>query len=239
MTEPYTAVSNRWRDGDLLVLLHGLGCSKKSFDGVFTSPELDGYAVCAIDFPGHGSSTEIVPAGCDALESYGHTRLHLTGHSMGGAVAVIIAAAGNCDVTSLTSIDGNLVREDCGLVSRGIAEQSLAQFTSYGYGDFIAELYDAAEPSAHAWARWAASAKPAAMHAAARSLVEWSDSGRLLEQFNSFGKKHAFIYGDRDDKAYLLPQIKGADIITVPDAAHFMMVDNPTAFHRALAEAIA
>jgi hypothetical protein len=75
------------------------------------------------------------------------------------------------------------------------------------------------------------------MHAAARSLVEWSDSGKLLEQFNSI-EKRAFLYGECADKAYLLPRIEDAIIAAVPAAAHFMMVDNPAAFYSILAAAL-
>jgi pimeloyl-ACP methyl ester carboxylesterase len=75
------------------------------------------------------------------------------------------------------------------------------------------------------------------MHAAAKSLVEWSDSGKLLEQFNSI-RTRAFLYGELDDKAYLLPRIEDATIAAVPAAAHFMMVDNPAAFYRILAAAL-
>jgi pimeloyl-ACP methyl ester carboxylesterase len=154
----------------------------------------------------------------------------------GGAVAVLLPE-GECGIASLVSIDGNLIAEDCGLVSRGIAEQSLDQFVRHGYNDFNADLRDSAGPDAQAWARWSANAAPDALHAAARSLVEWSDSGKLLEQFNSI-KKMVFLYGERDDRGYLLPQIEDAAIAAVPDAAHFMMVDNPAAFYGILAAAL-
>jgi pimeloyl-ACP methyl ester carboxylesterase len=246
-------VATRFREqgDDLLILLHGLGCSKESFEGAFEAPELRGYAICALDFPGHGGSSRDLPRGCYSLEAYAHitgqlirhvmairgyNHLCVAGHSMGGAVAVLLPE-GEYGITSLVSIDGNLIAEDCGLVSRGIAEQSQEQFVRQGYSDFNAALRDSAEPDAHAWARWSANAAPDAMHAAARSLVEWSDSGKLLEQYNSI-KKRAFLYGERDGKEYLLPRIEGAFIAAVPDAAHFMMVDNPTAFYRVLAAAL-
>jgi pimeloyl-ACP methyl ester carboxylesterase len=170
------------------------------------------------------------------MAKWGYDRLCVAGHSMGGAVAVLLPE-GEYGITSLVSIDGNLTAEDCGLVSRGIAEQSLEQFVSQGYSDFNTALHDSAEPDALAWAQWVANAAPDAMYAAAQSLVEWSDSGKLLEQFNSI-KKRAFLYGERDDKGYLLPRIEDAVIATVPDAAHFMMVDNPAAFYRILAAAL-
>jgi pimeloyl-ACP methyl ester carboxylesterase len=246
-------VATRFREqgDDLLILLHGLGCSKESFEGAFEAPELLGYAICAFDFPGHGGSSRNLPSDCYSLEACaditgqlirrvlakkGYNRVYVAGHSMGGAVAVLLPD-GQHGITSLVSIDGNLIAEDCGLVSRGIAEQSVEQFVSRGYYDFSSTLHRSVQPDAQAWAQWSSNAAPEAMHAAAKSLVEWSDSGKLLEQFNSI-RARAFLYGERDDKAYLLPWIEDAAIAVVPAAAHFMMVDNPAAFYRILATAL-
>jgi pimeloyl-ACP methyl ester carboxylesterase len=247
------AMRLREQGDDLLVLLHGLGCSKESFDGAFSAPELNGYAVCALDFPGHGGSGRHLPRGFYSLEAYadiagkvvGHVlatagrdynRLCVAGHSMGGAVAVLLPESER-EIASLVSVDGNLVAEDCGLVSRSIAQQSLGQFVSKGHSELCAALRDSAGPAARAWALWCASAAPDAMHAAARSLVEWSESGKLLEQFCAV-KKTAFLYGERDDRAYLLPLIGESAVAAVPDAGHFMMVDNHRAFYRLLAAAL-
>ena len=148
----------------------------------------------------------------------GYNRVCMAGHSMGGAVAVLLPDD-EYGITSLVSVDGNIIGEDFGLVSRGIAEQSVEQFVSKGYHDFNSALHGSAQPDAQAWAQWSLNAAPEAMHAAAKSLVEWSDSGKLLEQFNSI-RTRAFLYGERDDKAYLLPRIEDATIAAVPAAAH-------------------
>lgn len=244
------AIRFREQGDDLLVLLHGLGCSKESFDGAFSAPELSGYAVCALDFPGHGASSRNLPRWIYSLEAYAdiagkvvsrvlakagrdYNRLCVAGHSMGGAVAVLLPDMER-EVACLVSIDGNLIANDCGLVSHSIAEQSVEQFVGKGYSDFCAALRSSAGPDTRAWALWCASAAPEAMHAAARSLVKWSESGKLLERFTAVGK-NAFLYGARDDKGYLLPLIRESAVTAVPGAGHFMMVDQPQTFYRLLA----
>jgi hypothetical protein len=75
------------------------------------------------------------------------------------------------------------------------------------------------------------------MHEAARSLVAWSDSRKLLEQFNELAGK-AYLYGAEDDRGYLIPQLASALIDSVPDSSHFMMVDNPDSLYEKLSRAL-
>ncbi|MGH3247237.1 MAG: alpha/beta fold hydrolase [Trebonia sp.] len=248
----------RYREagGTLLILLHGLGCGKDSFNGAFEAPGLRGYSICALDFPGHGTAARRdLPGGLCTLESCaGITRLavrqltelrgrrhdlvHVAGHSMGGAVAVLLA--GKLPGTGCTvSIDGNLTAQDCGLASRAIAGQGPDSFAAEGYGRLVSGLLESGRPDLTAWAAWCARADPASVHAAARSLVSWSGSGDLLARFNALLGKKAFIYGDREDKRHLLGRLEGAAISAVPGSGHFPMVDQPARLYEALSRALA
>jgi pimeloyl-ACP methyl ester carboxylesterase len=251
-------VPARYREagGDLLVLLHGLGCSKGSFDGAFTVGSLRGYSLLTLDFPGHGACGQgVVPGYLCKLESCSgiaalvikqlaeqrgqrHARVHVAGHSMGGAVAVILAAERELVTGCTVSIDGNLVSADCGLSSLGIARQSRAGFAADGYGRFTARLRASEQPDLTAWAAWLAEADPSAVHTAAVSLVDWSDSGDLLTRFNTLPAR-AYIHGDREDKRHLRGALKGAAVSVIPRAGHFPMLDAPGAFYRALAGLLA
>src|SRR5437868_5940541 len=76
-----------------VLLLHGLGADLHTW--MFTQPALaDGRRVVALDLPGHGGSAKEVGPGdaqrlTDAVEAaaggLGIERVHLVGHSMGGA----------------------------------------------------------------------------------------------------------------------------------------------------------
>ena len=112
---------------------------------------------------------------------------------MGGAVAVI-AADDDSRVDALVSIDGNLVAEDCGIVSRKIAEQDSDGFAGSGFGEFVKDLRDSDRLDFRTWAQWCEGADPAVFHETAKSLVQWSDSGKLLARFNAF-KDKAYLYG--------------------------------------------
>lgn len=86
-----------------------------------------------------------------------------------------------------------LFLHDCGLVSRGFAEQSLEEFTQYGFAALLADLEESEEDDRRAWGSWARSCEPAALHAAARSLVVWSDSGVLAERYRRL-RSREYLY---------------------------------------------
>ena len=98
-------------EGNDLVLIHGFGSDRLSWAG--TSPALMEVArVHSLDLPGHGDSLA-VEAGdgsplalaemvADALDANGITRAHLLGHSLGGAIAMVLALAQPGRVLSLS-----------------------------------------------------------------------------------------------------------------------------------------
>lgn len=233
----------RQTEGDLILFLHGMGCNKESFNNAFRVRALRSYSICAFDFPGHGASSRL-PGALYSLQTFADItnkviqglafgRIYMVGHSMGGAVGIIASQARN-RIEYLVSADGNLVAEDCSLASRKIADQPSMTFINEGFGQFLKLLQGSSRRDYIAWFNWCRNADPQALHQAARSLVEWSDSGRLLELFNSLTRK-AYLYGDQDDKEYVLPQIAAATISAIPSAGHFMMIDNPRSFYQELA----
>ena len=100
------------QDGDVILLVHGYGGDRNSW--LFLQEPLAArYRVYALDLPGHGTSTKDVGEGsvsvlADAvtgvLDALGAERAHLVGHSMGGAVALAVAARHPERIASLTLI---------------------------------------------------------------------------------------------------------------------------------------
>jgi len=95
-----------------LVLIHGFGGDLNNWQ--FNQPALaEDRVVYALDLPGHGGSTkEAVQGGIpelagtvrDFLNAVGIQRAHLGGHSMGGAVALHLAAEEPSRVVSVTLV---------------------------------------------------------------------------------------------------------------------------------------
>ncbi|GAA4081889.1 acetoin dehydrogenase dihydrolipoyllysine-residue acetyltransferase subunit [Actinomadura miaoliensis] len=120
---------------ETVLLVHGYGGDKNSW--LFVQEPLSAEAtVHAIDLPGHGESTKDVGDGSldtlagavlGFLEQRGVTRVHLVGHSLGGAVVTAAAAREPGKVASLTlvapagygtAIDAGYLRGFAGASSR-------------------------------------------------------------------------------------------------------------------------
>lgn len=145
----------------------------------------------------------------------------------------VLLAGQLTNLATFINVEGNLVSEDAGIVSRRTAEQTEIDFIKTGFDEFLAGLRKSNEPAFQTWAGWYAQASKTAIHRSGSSLVEWSDSGKLLALFNQQPRK-AFMHGEQTDISHLPDHFKGVDIITIPNSGHFMMLDNPIAFYQAI-----
>jgi pyruvate dehydrogenase E2 component (dihydrolipoamide acetyltransferase) len=99
-------------EGPPIVFIHGFGADLNGW--MFTQPALaERHRTIALDLPGHGGSVKEVGAGnaealagvvADTLAALGIDRAHLIGHSMGGAIAAVMAKQQPQCVASLTLI---------------------------------------------------------------------------------------------------------------------------------------
>lgn len=164
--------------GEPVMLVHGFGGQINTW--LFNQDALAdalGTAVHAMDLPGHGgSATDVGNGGVAALAAaLGHTldaldatRVHLVGHSLGGAVCLafaqlapdrvmsltLIAPLGLGDRVSAAYVDGYLAAErrpamkaaleqlfaDPGLVSRQMVEDSLSMKRTDGVAPALARI---------------------------------------------------------------------------------------------------
>ena len=114
-----------------VLLLHGGAANTHWWDWV--APKLAGsFRVLALDFPGHGGSAcprpacyrmaNFVAAAAGVADVLGFRRLHVVGHSMGGKVAMLMAAAHPRRVEQLVVVDA----------TPGISAQGLADLRRIG-----------------------------------------------------------------------------------------------------------
>lgn len=95
----------------VVLLLHGFSAEGATWAAVAANLARNGARVVAADLPGHGATTIAAPdfaTVCDAVAEFaqalGLERPHVLGHSMGGAVAVRLAAEGRLQPAALTLI---------------------------------------------------------------------------------------------------------------------------------------
>lgn len=226
------------------MFLHGLGSSSThDFPEIATHPALAatdhrsllvdllgfGYSDRPTDFTysleAHAATVAAV------LDAEGVTGAEIVGHSMGGSVALALAASRPGLVGSLTLAEANL-RAGGGEWSGKIAEWREEEFLSRGYGEFAAAETD---PGYLTTLRLAA---PYALHRSAVGLVHGT-SPQLAAVLAAFEGPKAFLvgelsrpYGEEEDAVGA-----GAQVLTVPRSGHVMPLDNPAGLAEALAEA--
>ena len=107
-------VYNRAGQGEILILLHGFGASKESWNEII--PYLmKNYSIIAIDLPGFGESSKNTNFNYSIdsqvfrlhafIEQLGLKNFHIAGNSMGGAIAGSYAAKYPSGVKSLWLLD--------------------------------------------------------------------------------------------------------------------------------------
>jgi pyruvate dehydrogenase E2 component (dihydrolipoamide acetyltransferase) len=195
-----------------IVLLHGFGADLNAW--MFNQPMLaEKRRVVALDLPGHGGSVKEVGTGdaetfaaavSDVLALLGIERFHLVGHSMGGAIALVLAGKMPQRIASLTllspaglgpEINGPFIdgfvrvtrrREaqellavlvhDSSLISRAMVEETLR----YKRLDGVPAALDTI---AHAWfpdGRQALDLRPALAALAVPAQIVWGCDDRII-----------------------------------------------------------
>lgn len=230
---------------DLLLLIHGLGCSGESYRSVWEYPCFQQCTVLVPDLPGFGRSgfndsfscsLEDYAAVCrELIDLFVHRQLHIVGHSMGGAIGVLLCAMIGERVSSFINVEGNLIAADCG-VSRKIVSMSHEEFFETECPELYLTAESSGEQGVRMWASLAEQASPEALYRSASSLVEWSDSGVLLTEFLALRCPKVYVYGERNRELKSLAGIGSIQLRAIPRCGHFPMNDNPDEFYGFLAQ---
>ncbi|MBV2353714.1 alpha/beta hydrolase [Streptomyces sp. J2-1] len=224
------------------VYVHGLGAMASAYYArVAADPSLAGHRSLLIDMLGFGLSDR--PADFDyslkshadalaeALRVAGVARADVVAHSMGGAVAIVLAERHPELVGRLVVAEPNLdptvaVRKPG---SSGIATYSEADFLDGGF----AETLDRVDPD---WAVTMRLADPLALHRSAVRLA----AATVRETLNGLAAPRTLLYGERGEAPGREEELTeaGVRVREIPGAGHNVMLDQPEAFVRAVAEAL-
>ncbi len=222
---------------DLAVFIHGLACTKETFINILDSGYFQSSSILLIDLVGFGRSSkpedfsyamEDQAGLCEALiNNVPGQGLHIVAHSMGGAVALLFSKDFLERVYSFANVEGNLVEEDCGMFSRDVANASFHQYH--------AKIFEEQK------SRWAEDellrfdrTTPVAVYRSSQSLVKWSDSGELLENFKRLKNKKCYFWGEENLDMPVLKKLGSIEKCMISKSGHGMMIDNPEEFYSKL-----
>jgi pimeloyl-ACP methyl ester carboxylesterase len=193
--------------------------------------------VLLVDLPGFGKSAKPEDFSYsmeaqaemlhDMLTAFPCKKLHIVAHSMGGAVGLLLARKIPDRIKSFTNIEGNLVGEDCGALSRGIASLS---YDEYRDGLFRHQIM---EFKGHHQLRFEETT-PYAVYQSAVSLVHWSDSGELYELFRELHTRKSYFYGEENRDMPIVEKMDFAGKYMISKSGHGMTTENPEEFYEKL-----
>jgi pimeloyl-ACP methyl ester carboxylesterase len=206
---------------------------------MWASSELASFSMVSLDLPGFGDTGPV--AGCDyslsthaavcraVMKTVDTDQWVLVGHSMGGAVTLLMDDPDLPAVTPVISLEGNLIAEDCGMISRQCVREGFTAFSENWFPAFRARMTRSDRRQFDL-----SKADPEAFFKSAESLVAWSDSGTLVERFKRFGNR-CYFYGGRNENMPVLDVLRGdTPLVRINRAGHFMMNDQPATFCRKL-----
>lgn len=224
--------------GEPLVLIHGLGCaSSYEYPRIVADPAFGGRRAILVDLPGSGYSErprhyayttrDQAQVVVELLGALGFAQYWLYGHSMGGSIAIEVAARAPHLLHGLVVSEPNF-HPGGGEFSRAIAAHDEARFTDEAY-------YRLLEQESAFWAGSLMNNAPFAVWRAAASLVQGAEVD-WYAAFLAFAKPKQLIFGEASlpDADFASLAAAGVSTAVIPSAGHAMSCENPTALADAL-----
>ena len=237
-----------------LLMIHGLVGSLHYFN---PQGRLKGVTVVTEDLLGYGRLVDVPPGrltlGAQAdhvvrrIDTLPEGPLWLLGHSMGGAVAVLVTDRRPGRVCGFINVEGNFTEKDT-FWSQRIAAQSPAEWAgSYRVmqsdpGGWLERCGIHPDPQRVTWSEHILANQPAAtVYAMAQALIEetlCSDYVAMIQRLLDGGLHLHLIAGANSAADWGVPDFvraAAASYTEQPDAGHLMMLEDPDAFCKIIA----
>jgi pimeloyl-ACP methyl ester carboxylesterase len=229
------------------LFLHGLaGASSHVGPELFTQPPLAGHHTLLVDQIGFGFSDaphtfsytvdDHARAVAGLIDQLDLTDVQLIGHSLGGAVAIWVAALRPERVAHVVSLEGNLDVGREGIASTTIALQSWDEFEGNGWSA-LSEWVREYSPD---WYGVVRRTDPYAVYHSARGLHVGTQP-LTRQQLYSLSMPKTVVVGELSTEIMQsLDELMshGVDTRVVPNAGHNMVRDEPLATAQAIADAL-
>ncbi|MEU6844572.1 alpha/beta hydrolase [Streptomyces sp. NPDC046716] len=219
------------------VYVHGLGAASTVYHAhVAARPELAGRRSLFVDLPGHGISDRPADFGytledhadalAAALDAAGVSGAEIVGHSMGGAVAIVLAHRRGDLVSRLVVTEANLDPHPPRTAgSSGIASYEEDAFVTGGGHARVLE---------HVGPLWAATMRltdPLALHRSAVGLVRGTEP-TMRDMLETLEVDRVYLQGALSGELPGAERLtaSGVRVVDVPGAGQNVMFDNPDAF---------
>jgi len=231
-----------------VLFVHGLGESGLCFEAFGLRPELSELRLLVPDLPGYGRSawppsplslTETAEHLAGWLLQRGEGRVVVTGHSMGGVVAQLLARTHPALLAGLIDIDGNLALDDCSFSGKA-ARLTLAELESRGIDELRTAVHAAGldDPAHRGYAASLRLADPLTFHRHSQELVELSSAETLAGELAALELPKLYLAGvpgGASARSRELLDREGVPWRAISPSGHWPFIDRPADVAREIA----
>jgi len=227
-----------------VIFIHGLigTLDVIDFDYTHASPDLLGYGADSTA-PSHSISlnaqVENVRVFID--RHFDGRSVHVVGHSVGGAIAMLLAHAHPEYVRKIVNVEGNFTLDDAfwsasvGRMTSAEADAMLEGFREDPVAWLSGALAKPTEKMYETAVRWLGYQPASTLRAMGQSIVATTGNIDYLAAIKSVFERHAvyLIAGERSRGDWNVPEWaleKCADYQTIRQCGHLMMLEDPEAF---------